>query len=252
MNALIVRHLRLMRSAQPTRNLHVSAGLLVGRKHKVFMKKFAAEHRKEQLKAFEKEELEYENDDGMAPPEGKFDDYGHHTYGHLLLESIRDVRKYERMIEFELPTLVEHAKPFKPPSSECILHFESSATMGEKFLAQDRKVILRVKVAKLGLKTPELHKFLLLVGVRYNPQSDELKMSENREATSLLNKRRLADTLASLIAQAKNEDSFADVPLDYTYLNRGITQNIPKKWTIKPSKLLIQSEKSKKNTKLLQ
>ncbi|KAJ2802245.1 37S ribosomal protein S24, mitochondrial [Coemansia guatemalensis] len=186
----------------------------------------------------------------MLPPEGKFDDYGHHTFGHLLLESVRDVRKYERMIEFELPTLSEHAKPFKPPSSECILHFESSATMGEKFLAQDRKVVLRVKVAKLGLKTPELHKFLLLVGVRYNPQADELKMSEDREATSLLNKKRLADTLTTLIAQAKNKESFADVPLDYTYLNREPIKNIPRKWTANLSKHQIRSGKLKKKAEL--
>ncbi|KAJ2081690.1 37S ribosomal protein S24, mitochondrial [Coemansia sp. RSA 988] len=250
MNSLIARHLCLLRPAQSTRTLHASAGLLVGRKHKVFMKKLAAKHRKEQLKVFEAEELEHEKDDAMIPPEGKFDDYGHHTFGHLLLESVRDVRKYERMIEFELPTLVERAKPFNPPSSECILHFESSATMGEKFLAQDRKVVLRVKVAKLGLKTPELHKFLLLVGVRYNPQSDELKMSEDREATSLLNKKRLADTLTTLIAQAKNKESYVDVPLDYNYLNRGHTKNIPRKWSIRPPRYRLRSEISGKLPRL--
>ena len=60
-----------------------------------------------------------------------------------------------------------------------------------------------VKVEKLGLNDAERHKFLLLVGPRYDPYKDELKMSEDREQTSLENKKRLSDTLDKLLAEAK-------------------------------------------------
>ncbi|KAI9501309.1 mitochondrial ribosomal subunit protein-domain-containing protein, partial [Coemansia spiralis] len=159
----------------------------------------------------------------------EFDD--HHYYGHLLMESVRDVRKYVRQMKFEFPTLAEHAKPFRAPPAPNILQFESSSTMGEKFQAEDRKVVLRVKVAKLGLTGTELHKFILLAGVRYNPRKDELKMSESREISSLLNKKRLGDTLAALIAEAKNDaDSFIDVPLDFRHVGYKPKAYFPKEW----------------------
>ncbi|KAJ2828252.1 37S ribosomal protein S24, mitochondrial [Coemansia erecta] len=165
----------------------------------------------------------------------QYDD--HHTAGHLLLESIRDVRKYMRQAEFEIPTLAEHAKPFTPPSAREILHFERSVTIGEEYLAQDRKVLLRLKVSHLGLKGAELHKFILLAGERYNPETDELKMSEKRESTSLMNKKRLADTLVALITEAKNsDDTFKDVPLDFSYRGYKPAPEFPKEWLHKRAK----------------
>ncbi|KAJ1796399.1 37S ribosomal protein S24, mitochondrial [Coemansia sp. RSA 2399] len=162
--------------------------------------------------------------------DGESDD--HHLYGHLLLESIRDVRKYTRQMKFEHPSLADYKKPFQAPPESHILEFESSATMGEKVQAHDRKVMMRVKVSKLGLSAPELRKFVLLAEARYNPQRDELKMSESREVSSLLNKKRLADTLAALITEAKKkDDSFADVPLDFVHYKYKPKPVFPESWT---------------------
>ncbi|KAI9470263.1 mitochondrial ribosomal subunit protein-domain-containing protein [Coemansia mojavensis] len=182
--------------------------------------------RKEHSQIYEEEDQFFDLEEMT---EWEYDD--HHTFGHLLLDSVRDVRKYLRQIQFEHPTLAKHAKPFQPLPKQNILQFERSFTMGEKYLAQDRKAVLRVKVAQLGLKDLELRKFLLLAGVRYNPETDELKMSESREATSLLNKKRLADTLVSLITEAKKKDDmFADVPLEFSYHKYKPNPALPAEW----------------------
>ncbi|KAJ1843301.1 37S ribosomal protein S24, mitochondrial, partial [Coemansia sp. RSA 2703] len=183
-------------------------------------------NRKEHAEIYDEQDRDY---DIETVEDWEYDD--HHTYGHLLLDNVRDVRKYVRLMKFEHPTLAQHAKPFKAPSEAHILRFERTVTMGDKTQAQDRKVVLRVQVAKLGLKGPELHKFLLLVGSRYNPETDELKMSEDREITSLLNKKRLADTLNQLISEAKKtDDMFSDVALDFTYHKYKHKMAFPEEW----------------------
>ncbi|KAJ1802063.1 37S ribosomal protein S24, mitochondrial [Coemansia sp. RSA 2599] len=210
-----------------TRSLHASGVQLVGRsKRKVNFKAHAIKNRKEHAEIYDEQDRAY---DMEHMGDWEYDD--HHTYGHLLMDNIRDVRKYVRLMKFEHPTLAQHAKPFRPPPSTHVLRFESTVTVGDKVQAQDRKVVLRVKVSQLGLKGPELHKFLLLVGVRYNPETDEIKMSESREATSLLNKKRLADTLNVLIAEAKKKDDmFADVPLDFSYHKYKYKMPFPAEW----------------------
>ncbi|KAJ1729740.1 37S ribosomal protein S24, mitochondrial [Coemansia biformis] len=214
------------------RGVHSTAAQLAGR-NKANFKRHAVANRKAHSEIYETEEATFENDKSIS--DWEFDN--HHTYGHLLLESIRDVRKYARQIKYELPALAEHARPFQPPPAHSVLRFERTVTMGEKFLAQDRKVVLRVTVSQLGLAGPELHKFILLAGARYNPETDELKMSEKREITSLLNKKRLADTLASLLAEAKkSDDAFADVPLDFSHHKYRPEPAFPGEWLPKPSK----------------
>ncbi|KAJ2721072.1 37S ribosomal protein S24, mitochondrial [Coemansia sp. Benny D115] len=226
---------RLGRSttAVSSRSLHSTAVAQAGRnKKKVDFRAAAIRNRKEHAHIYDEQDRAYVWDD---LGDWEYDD--HHTYGHLLMDSVRDVRKYARMIKFEHPTLAEHAKKFTPPGPKHILRFESSVTMGDKVQAQDRKVVMRVQVADLGLKGAELHKFLLLVGVRYNPETDELKMSETRETTSLLNKKRLADTLNQLIAEAKKaDDTFADVPLDFRYHDYKYKMPYPQEWLPKTDK----------------
>ncbi|KAJ1966521.1 37S ribosomal protein S24, mitochondrial [Dipsacomyces acuminosporus] len=227
MQAIVALRGRLVRPAQLVRGVHASAIQLAGRKKsKANFKAHAVRNRKEHAEIYDEQDSMFDIDDMET---WEYND--HHTYGHLLLESIRDVRKYARLIKFELPTLAEHAKPFRPPPASNVLRFERSFTLGEKDLSNDRKVVLRVTVSQLGLKGPELHKFLLLAGVRYNPETDELKMSEDRESTSLLNKKRLADTLNALISEAKKKDDmFADVPLDFAHHTHKPRASFPAKW----------------------
>ncbi|KAJ1846106.1 37S ribosomal protein S24, mitochondrial [Coemansia sp. RSA 2706] len=229
MSSLFARHTRLVQTVWLARNVHVSGVQPVGRKSRKEIGKYKqhqAAERKVRAEIYKEEDQAY----GMEEvPEFEYND--HHTFGHMLLESVRDVRKYARQTKYELPTLAEHARPFRLPPSQNILQFERSFTMGEKYLAQDRKVVLRVKVAKLGLKGAELRKFVLLAGVRYTPETDELRMSESREITSLLNKKRLADTLVELIAEAKKQDdTFADVPMDFSYREFKPKPRVPRRW----------------------
>ncbi|KAJ2773122.1 37S ribosomal protein S24, mitochondrial [Coemansia nantahalensis] len=232
MHSALAARMRLARAACGMRGVHATAAPLAGR-NKTRFKDQAIAKRKENTEWYEDEEAVNDDDSSMA--EWEFDN--HHTYGHLLLESIRDVRKYARQIKYELPTLAEHAKPFQPPPAQNVLRFERSVTMGEKFQAQDRKVVLRVKVAQLGLAAPELHKLVLLAGPRYNPETDELKMSEKRELTSLLNKKRLADMFTALLAEAKKaDDGFADVPLDFSHHKRKPDLAFPSAWLPKLNK----------------
>ncbi|KAJ2778266.1 37S ribosomal protein S24, mitochondrial [Coemansia interrupta] len=230
MNVAVGSRLRAVltqRTRTVNRSLHTTSIAQVGRnKRKVNFKACAIKNRKEHAEIYDEQDRAY---DIETVGDWEYDD--HHTYGHLLLDNVRDVRKYVRLMKFEHPTLAQYARPFRVPSSEHVLRFERSVTMGDKTQAQDRKVVLRVRVAQLGLKGPELHKFLLLVGVRYDPQTDELKMSEDREATSLLNKKRLADTLNQLIGEAKKKDDmFGDVALDFTHRKYKHKMAFPEEW----------------------
>ncbi|KAJ2860383.1 37S ribosomal protein S24, mitochondrial [Coemansia aciculifera] len=228
MNTLIAARSCLARPVQLVRAMHSSAIQQAGRnKNRVAFKKYAAINRKEHAALYDEQDQAYTS---MTQPD-IWEEGDHHTYGHLLMESVRDVRRYVRQMKYEHPTLVEHAKPFRPPPASHILRFERSITMGERHLPSDRKVLLRVQVAQLGLKGPALRKFVLLAGSRYNPVTDELKMSESREPSSLLNKRRLADTLNALVAEAnKKDDSFADVPLDFKYCDYKPKAKFPLAW----------------------
>ncbi|KAJ2407843.1 37S ribosomal protein S24, mitochondrial [Coemansia sp. RSA 2526] len=182
----------------------------------------------------------------------KEDEYDHHTFAHLLVNSIDDVKKYTRQMYIEFPTLAQHASPFKPPSENRFLRFERSVTIGDKNLSEDRKVLLRLQVSKLGLKGAELRKFLLLVGDRYNPEIDELKMSENRESSSLMNKKVLGDTLIALITEAKKtDDQFADVPLDFSSRGYKPAPVFPTSWLpkLKEKREVKEKPRAKKEHK---
>lgn len=216
-----------------SRSLHSTAvAMAAGRDRKnkfkrmVNFKECAKRNRKEHANIYDEQDRTFDMDD---MEEWEFDD--HHTYSHMLLESFRDVRKYARQIKFEHPTLAEHAKPYRPPPTSHVLKFERTVTLGDKYQAKDRKVVLRVQVSQLGLKGPQLHKFLLLVGPRYNPETDELKMSETREPSSLMNKKRLADTLSELISESKKtDDMFADVPLSFGHHKYKYKMPFPAEW----------------------
>ncbi|KAJ2481929.1 37S ribosomal protein S24, mitochondrial [Coemansia sp. RSA 2131] len=197
----------------------------------------------------ELDEIEGLRDDVDYGFEEGVDDSDFHTYAHLLANSINDVKKYLRQMHVEFPTLAQHASPFNPPPENKFLRFERSVTIGDKHLSDDRKVLLRLQVSKLGLKGAELRKFLLLVGDRYNPEIDELKMSENRESSSLLNKKVLADTLIALITEAKKtDDQFADIPLDFSSRGYKPAPKFPTEWLpkLKEKRQVKANPKAKK------
>ncbi|KAJ2502305.1 37S ribosomal protein S24, mitochondrial [Coemansia sp. RSA 1972] len=200
----------------------------------------------------EPDEIEGLSDDHSYGFQQIADDNDHHTHAHLLINSIDDVKKYTRQMYVEFPMLAQHASPFNPPPENKFLHFERSVTIGDKHLSEDRKVLLRLQVSKLGLKGAELRKFLLLVGDRYNPEIDELKMSENRESSSLMNKKVLGDTLIALITEAKKtDDQFADVPLDFSSRGYKPAPVFPTEWLpkLKEKREVKKQRKAKKESK---
>ncbi|KAJ1679437.1 37S ribosomal protein S24, mitochondrial [Spiromyces aspiralis] len=196
------------------RALSTTAPILAGRKKQSYQ-----EYSRQLERNFDMEELQTWNHDN------------HTTFGHLYLENVRDVRQYLRKIKYEIPTLAEYSKPFTPPSERQILRFQRTEHVGVANHPGDRRVTMTVKVSKLGLSDIERHKFLLLVGPRYDPFKDELKMSEDREPTSMENKKRLSDTLDTLIAEAKNKDDmFSDIPLTFPHAKPRKMPEFPEEW----------------------
>ncbi|OMJ10087.1 37S ribosomal protein S24, mitochondrial [Smittium culicis] len=161
--------------------------------------------------------------------EWKGDD--HHILGHWLLNSIRDVRKYVRKEKFEIPTLSEFSKPFALPPKENILKFQTNRVLGKPEDPLNRRVTMTLKVSDLNLSPKDLHVFLLLVGPRYNSETDTLKMSSDSELTSSLNKKKISDTLDALLSEAKNsKEKFEDVPLvKYKHKSKP-SYEFPKEW----------------------
>ncbi|KAG0227004.1 37S ribosomal protein S24, mitochondrial [Actinomortierella wolfii] len=161
----------------------------------------------------------------------KFDDSA--TTGYDNLEAIREVRKYLRLIKYELPKLKAYAKPFQPPTKSQILKFRTMTYIGEPNHPASAKVVMTVKTGDLPLTDPEMHKFLLLAGPRYNPHTQEIKMSCERFQERSQNLKWLSDTLDKLIDEAKKDpEQMADLPLDLRHAEKSYKPKIkfPKEW----------------------
>ncbi|KAF9949742.1 37S ribosomal protein S24, mitochondrial [Mortierella alpina] len=163
--------------------------------------------------------------------EFQFDDSA--TIGHDYLETQREVRKYLRITKYELPKLKAYVKPFQPPTKTQILRFRTSTYIGEPNHPAARKVVLTVDTKSLPLTNPELHKFLLLVGPRYDPVKEQIKMTCEKFQDRSQNFKWLSDTLDKLINEAKKEpESVSDVPLDLRHAAKNMRPKVrfPKEW----------------------
>ncbi|KAF9173969.1 37S ribosomal protein S24, mitochondrial [Mortierella sp. AD011] len=163
--------------------------------------------------------------------EFQFDDST--TVGYDALEAQREIRKYLRITKYELPKLKDFVKPFQPPTKTQILRFRTSTYIGEPNHPAAPKVVLTVDTKSLPLTNPELHKFLLLVGPRYDPTKGEIKMSCEKFQDRSQNFKWLSDTLDKLINEAKKDpESVSDVPLDLRHAAKSIKPKIrfPKEW----------------------
>ena len=79
-----------------------------------------------------------------------------------------------------------------------------------------------------------------LVGVRYNPDTDVVKMACESHETPAQNKRYLADLVQTLVKEAKDEsDMFEDVPLDFRH-------HKPKKVWVFPEEWKLDEERKQK------
>ncbi|KAI9232751.1 MAG: mitochondrial ribosomal subunit protein-domain-containing protein [Podila humilis] len=161
------------------------------------------------------------------------------TVGYDSLEAQREVRKYLRIAKYELPKLKAFVKPFQPPTQTQILRFRTSTYLGEANHPAAPKVVLTVPTKSLPLTNPELHKFLLLVGPRYDPVKEQIKMSCEKFADRSQNFKWLSDVMDKLINEAKKDpESVKDVELDLRHAAKSMKPKVrfPKEWNRPVSK----------------
>jgi small subunit ribosomal protein S35 len=97
----------------------------------------------------------------------------------------------------------ELAKPFVPPSADMPLRFRYTTYMGEQHPAE-KKVVLEFCTEDMPNLTPvQREKLKKLVGVRYNPETDIVKMSCEMFESPAQNKRYLGDLVDDLLKEAR-------------------------------------------------
>jgi len=104
--------------------------------------------------------------------------------------------------------------------------------MGEQHPAE-AKVVVELSTGDLTpqyLTEAQRNTFIKLVGPRYNPDTDIVRMSCERFSSQAQNKRFLGDLVNTLIAEAKQGDSFADIPLDLRHHKSKTRNPYPSGW----------------------
>ncbi|KAH8701922.1 mitochondrial ribosomal subunit protein-domain-containing protein [Talaromyces proteolyticus] len=154
------------------------------------------------------------------------------SMAHAELELHREVREYARIAAWDMPLLSKLAKPFELPKENQILRFRYTTYLGEQHPAE-HKVVVELSSKDLvpkHLSEAQRQTFLKLVGTRYNPDTDIVHMSCEKFSARAQNKRYLGDTIKSLIKEAKEGDSFADVPLDLRHHKPKTRITFPESW----------------------
>ncbi|EGE02031.1 37S ribosomal protein S24 [Trichophyton mentagrophytes] len=180
---------------------------------------------------------EGEKDDLMTQVEDGDDVFGEDdmtSMAHAELEEHRELREYARIAAWDMPSLSALAKPFTLPPQTHILRFRQTTYLGETHPAET-KVVVELCSKDLTPKylTEEQRITLLkLVGPRYNPDSDIIHMSCEKFPTRAQNKRYLGDLVNTLIKEAKEGDSFADIPLTFPHHKPKKRFIFPESWKV--------------------
>ncbi|KAL3464081.1 mitochondrial ribosomal subunit protein-domain-containing protein [Aspergillus heterothallicus] len=156
------------------------------------------------------------------------------TPAHAELELHRELREYARITAWDMPFLSKLAQPFTLPPQTHILRFRYTTYLGESHPAEN-KVVVELSSRDLvpDYLSEEQHQtFLKLVGPRFNPDTDIVRMSCEKFATRAQNKRYLGDLVGSLLKEAKEGDSFADIPLDLRHHKPKKRNGFPKSWVM--------------------
>jgi len=173
------------------------------------------------------------------------------SMAHAEMELHREMREYARLTAWDMPMLSskpnrhsfrlsstnlnpELAQPFTLPPATHILRFRYTTYMGEQHPAEPKVV---VELASQDLTPKHLTEaqrqtFLKLAGTRYNPQTDIIRMSSEKFSSRAQNKRYLADIVNSMIKEAKEGDSFADIPLDLRHHKPKTRIQFPDSWNM--------------------
>ncbi|QKX63607.1 uncharacterized protein TRUGW13939_10778 [Talaromyces rugulosus] len=178
-----------------------------------------------------------EEDDEFAKTEDG-DDVFHDdemtSMAHAELELHREVREFARIAAWDMPLLSKLAKPFELPKQNQILRFRYTTYLGEQHPAE-HKVIVELSTKDLvpkHLTEKQRETFLKLVGPRYNPDTDIVRMSCEKFSARAQNKRYLGDTIKSLFKEAKEGDAFTDIPLDLRHHKPKVQHTFPESWKL--------------------
>ncbi|KAI9735856.1 MAG: 37S ribosomal protein S24, mitochondrial [Cirrosporium novae-zelandiae] len=207
-------------------------------------------------------ELENDSPDFIRPPRVNMSTFWHHleepedmdkiyeekdfqgddlsSMGHAELEQHREMRHYARLAAWEMPllsTTLELSKPFTPPPLTHPLRFRYTTYMGEQHPAEKKVVVEFCTKDIPHLTEPQRIKLIKLAGVRYNPETDIVKMSCEQFPTPAQNKRYLGDVIDSLITEAKDsKDMLEDMPLDFRHHKFVHRPRFPAEWKITPER----------------
>ncbi|CAG8978164.1 hypothetical protein HYALB_00012026 [Hymenoscyphus albidus] len=153
------------------------------------------------------------------------------SIAHGELEQHREFRHYARLAAWEMPMLSKLSKPFEVPGADMPLRFRYTTYMGESHPAE-KKVVLEFSPLDMpDLTDLQRDKMRKLLGTRYNPELDTVRMSCEMFETQAQNKRYLGDLVDSLLAEARDPtDTFADVPLDTRHHHFKPKLRFPKEW----------------------
>ncbi|KAH8685661.1 mitochondrial ribosomal subunit protein-domain-containing protein [Tricladium varicosporioides] len=170
-------------------------------------------------------------EEGAGFPEEDQDDIS--SLAHRELEQHREWRHYARLAAWEMPLLSKLAKPFEPPTGDMPLRFRYTTYMGESHPAE-KKVVLEFSIADMpNLTSVQREKLKKLVGVRYNPETDVVRMSCEMHETQAQNKRYLGDMVGNLLKEARDPtDTFEDVPLDTRHHHFKPKPRFPREWLL--------------------
>ncbi|KDN46816.1 hypothetical protein K437DRAFT_256091 [Tilletiaria anomala UBC 951] len=139
-----------------------------------------------------------QSDDPLALKNmGKFQFDDVPVLGHEALKYNREMLKYARVGEWEVPKLKEFTKPYTPPSESSILRFRFQHYQGEPHPVA-RKVVLDVSIPSLfasgALQSKQARrKFLLLAGERWDPTKDVRVVQLGDKSIGEEQQRRAAD-----------------------------------------------------------
>ena len=105
--------------------------------------------------------------------------------------------------------------------------------MGEEHPAA-KKMVLEFDPSDLpDLTEAQRNKLIKLVGPRYNPETQIVKMSSDLFETQAQNKRYLSDLVDTLTAEAKDDtDTFEDVPFDFRHHKFKKRIEFPQDWAL--------------------
>jgi small subunit ribosomal protein S35 len=99
--------------------------------------------------------------------------------------------------------VAEMAKPFEPPTEEQVLRFRYTTYMGEEHPAEKKVVVEFCPADMPGLTPVQVEKLKKLAGVRYNPETEIIKMSCEMFESQAQNKRYLGDLVDAMLQEAR-------------------------------------------------